>query len=135
MSELSVIEIPASSIGPCGITLGIEPDPGGGPEPVALMIPLVRVDWLDERQVCAHVQAYLHGADAGQIPTYQTCGSFRTGGRCALAGNTACAFLDLDGEVWRKAHHWRPYHDGVLYVGEKTEAEIAALTAGIDADA
>jgi hypothetical protein len=103
---IPVIEVPASAIGPLGITLGPSPDAGGGRETAGtVVIPLLKVNWLDERQTCIRVLAFVHD---GQTPDLAGCPQYR-GGSCTRGGSgTPCAFLeDPNAAIWRKAAGWK----------------------------
>ena len=68
--RIPVLEIPASAIGPLGLTLGTAPDAGGGREAAgAVAIPLLQVTWFDERQICKAVQAFVWDETPPDLPT------------------------------------------------------------------
>ena len=104
--RIPVIEVPASAIGPWGVTVGPALDAGGGREPAgAVVIPLLKVNWLDERQTCIRVLAFVHD---GQTPDLAGCPQYRAG-ECSRGGRgTPCAFReDPDAAIWRKAAGWK----------------------------
>jgi hypothetical protein len=100
---LPVITVDPAAIGLLGITLGPSPDRGGGREAAgAVVIPLLKVNWFDDRQTCVRVLAFVHG---GQSPDLAGCPQYR-GGSCARGG--LCAFLeDRNAAIWRKAAGWK----------------------------
>jgi hypothetical protein len=65
-------------------------------------IPIRQVAWMDERQNCIRVLAFVHEAVA---PDLIKCPQYRAG-NCTRGG--VCAFHeDAGAEVWRKAAGWK----------------------------
>ena len=105
MSKIQIITAKPAQIGPFGLTIGSEPDPGGGREPDALTVPVVAVNWFDERQICLVVLAFVHD---GMPPDLVACPSYRAGSCSRMGSGTPCAFHEsAESDVWRKAAEWR----------------------------
>jgi hypothetical protein len=135
LEAIPVFELPRSQFGALGITLGVPPDAGGGrPAGRDVVIPIVEVNWADERQWCGRVlQFQADGKDVERVPNFRGCRAYRNGA-CARNGcTTPCAFHELGAEVWNAARRYRLHNGMAVYVDGLSQAEINALLAEVDA--
>lgn len=115
-THIPTIAITADQVGPLGLTLGCQPDPGGG-RPLAahvastasVPIPAHTVRWLDERATCSLVQAFVHGET---LPDLAACPAYAPAAAgiahyCRRSGRgTPCAFHEApEAPVWVAARH------------------------------
>jgi hypothetical protein len=107
--NIPLIELPASAFGPLGVTLDTT-DNGGGNGQTARSVPVLAVNWMDERQTCVRVLSFVHH---GQTPDLAACPQYRHG-QCARGG--ACLFHEAaDHPTWAKARTWQ-YDPATGYV-------------------
>jgi hypothetical protein len=105
MGKIQVITANPAQIGALGLTIGRAPDPGGGNAQDAITVPLVAVNWFDERQTCRVVLAFVHDS---LPPDLVACPSYRAGECSRMGSGTPCAFHEPDtADVWGKAAEWR----------------------------
>jgi hypothetical protein len=103
-------------------------------------IPVVELNWMDERQTCATVLRYLAGELEGQPADYETCSAYRNGLCRMQGGGAVCAFHEPDdAKIWRKAAWWRLLErpDGSLSVtpahsAVEIAADLGAVIVGAD---
>lgn len=135
--ELPVIMLPATAFGPLGVTIteGSETDAGGGAEPKTFVIPILDFGRYDERQGCGLVQEYLHAhdyaadvpaADAGDLPDFRACRSYRNG-QCGGNGwQDPCLFREAaTAEGWSRARRWRLLPSGGICFAESYAWHVA----------
>ncbi len=109
--RLPVIELPAECFGELGITLG-RTDAGGGNGQGHMFIPIREVKWMDERQLCKDVLAFVH---AGNAPDLPGCVMYRAG-KCGLMHEAPCAFHEgPDAEIWQQARNWQRKDGAVIH--------------------
>jgi hypothetical protein len=103
MDGLPVCEVHRLQVGPLGLSLG-DVDAGGGNGQGLIALPVVKVKWLDDRQTCGQVLAFIHEGTAPDLPG---CALYHAG-MCGRTHGARCVFHeDADAEVWRKAADWR----------------------------
>lgn len=104
----------------------------GNPLGLPPTIPVVKVNWMDERQTCQLVLRYLAGEIEGSQDQYMGCQSYMEFGcaRCGQADPQRCVFEEPEyAEIWHKAMAWRLLEepDGTVSVClARSAGEIAA---------
>lgn len=94
-------------------------------------VPVVEMNWLDERTGCAPAHRYLAGEIDGAPGDYNGC-YFYHAGRCSMNGRCAdpCLFHEAEtGKSWAKVRRWAllEYPDGSTAITlAHSAAEIAA---------
>ena len=71
-------------------------------------VPVLEVQWFDERQTCARVHDYLSGRIEGRVEESRRCRGFAAG-VCRGTGGAGmpCLFHEADGSPgWQRARAW-----------------------------